>query len=159
LRELGAERYAEALAEHRRVVREACARHRGVDVDVQGDGVFVAFATAPAALGAARELTEALASGPIRVRVGVHTGTPLLTEEGYVGADVHRAARIAAAGHGGQVLVSESTAALSEEALRPLGEHRLRDLLEPVGPRNSNAPNLARRRAVELSAVAPVTCV
>jgi predicted ATPase len=132
LRELGAERYAEALAEHRRVVREACARHRGVEVDVQGDGVFVAFATAPAALGAARELTEALASGPIRVRVGVHTGTPLLTEEGYVGADVHRAARIAAAGHGGQVLVSESTAALSEEALRPLGEHRLRDLLEPL---------------------------
>jgi predicted ATPase len=132
LREFGAKRYAELLAEHRRVVRDACVRHRGVEVDVQGDAVFVAFATAPGALAAARELTEALAVGPIRVRVGVHTGTPLLTEEGYVGADVHRAARITAAAHGGQVLVSESTAALVGEPLRPLGEHRLRDLLEPL---------------------------
>ena len=132
LHEFGAERYAKALAEHRRVLRDACARNGGAEVDVQGDGVFVAFATAPGAVAAARELTEALASGPIRVRVGVHTGTPLLTEEGYVGMDVHRAARIAAAGHGGQVLLSESTAGLVEEVLRPLGEHRLRDLLEPL---------------------------
>ena len=132
LHEFGSERYAEALAEHRRVLRDACARNGGAEVDVQGDGLFVAFATAPGALAAARELTEALASGPIRVRVGVHTGTPLLTEEGYVGMDVHRAARIAAAGHGGQVLLSESTAGLVEEVLRPLGEHRLRDLLEPL---------------------------
>jgi predicted ATPase len=102
-------------------------------VDAYGDGIFVAFATAPEALAASRELTEALASGPVRMRVGVHTGTALLTEEGYVGEDVHRAARIAAAGHGGQVLVSESTAALVEEHLRPLGQHRLRDLLEPLG--------------------------
>ena len=62
------------------------------------------------------------------MRVGLHTGTPLLTDEGYVGDDVHRAARIAAAGHGGQVLVSSSTAQLAERELRDLGEHRLKDL-------------------------------
>ena len=131
LRSLGAEGYAEALAEHRRVIREACARHDGVDVDTQGDAFFFAFPTAPGALAAAGEVTEALASGPIRVRVGLHTGTPLLTEEGYVGGDVHRAARIAAAGHGGQVLVSASTASLIELELTDLGEHRLKDLSAP----------------------------
>jgi predicted ATPase len=132
LHELGAESYAQALSEHRRVVRDACGRRHGVEVDAQGDGMFFAFRTAPAALDAARELTGELASGAIRVRVGVHTGTPLLVEEGYVGADVHRAARIAAAGYGGQVLVSEATAALVDASLQPLGEHRLRDLLEPL---------------------------
>ena len=110
LDELGAEGYADALAEHRQVIREACARHDGVEVDTQGDAFFVAFPTAPGALASAQELTQELTSGPIRVRVGLHTGTPLLSEEGYVGGDVHRAARIAAAGHGGQVLVSSSTA-------------------------------------------------
>ncbi len=72
-----------------------------------------------------------LGAGPIRLRIGVHTGSPLLTDEGYVGADVHRAARIAAAGHGGQVLVSASTAALIDVPLRALGEHRFRDLAAP----------------------------
>ncbi len=76
-------------------------------------------------------MTQALASGPIRVRIGLHTGTPLLTEEGYVGGDVHRAARIAAAGHGGQVLVSSSTAALLEADLVDLGMHRFKDLGAP----------------------------
>jgi predicted ATPase/class 3 adenylate cyclase len=136
LHDLGAESYAEALAEHRRVIREACARAGGVEVDTQGDAFFFAFPTAPGALGAARELSQALTGGPIQVRVGVHTGTPLLAEEGYVGGDVHRAARIGAAGHGGQVLVSSSTAALvvpsgSEQQALPLadlGEHRFRDL-------------------------------
>src|SRR5436190_6892790 len=97
LHELGERRYAEALGEHRRVLREAFARHGGVEVDTQGDAFFVAFPTAPGALAAASEATEALASGPVRVRMGLHTGTPLVTAEGYVGADVHRAARIAAA--------------------------------------------------------------
>jgi predicted ATPase len=129
---LGPERYAELLGEYRRVVRGACARNGGVEVDVQGDGLFFAFPTAPAALAASRAVTDALAPGPTRVRVGVHTGRPLLTEEGYVGVDVHRAARIAAAAHGGQVIVSESTAELADEGLRPLGVHRLRDLLEPL---------------------------
>jgi predicted ATPase/DNA-binding SARP family transcriptional activator len=132
LHEIGSERYGEALAEHRRVVREVSTRHGGVEVDAHGDGVFLAFTTAPDALAAAREITEALGSGPIRVRVGVHTGTPLLTDEGYVGVDVHRAARIAAVAHGGQVILSQSTAELVKDALRPLGEHQLRDLLEPV---------------------------
>ena len=106
LHELGAEGYAEALAEHRRLIREACARHGGVEVDTQGDAFFFAFPTAPGALAAAAAMTEALASGPIQVRVGLHTGTPLLTEEGYVGDDVHFAARVAASAHGGQVVLS-----------------------------------------------------
>jgi predicted ATPase/class 3 adenylate cyclase len=132
LAELGAERYADALAEHRRLIREACASEGGVEVDTQGDAFFFAFPTAPGALAAASALTERLAAdGPIRVRVGLHTGTPLLGEEGYVGTDVHRAARIAAAGHGGQVLVSQSTASLVEDDLRDLGEQRLKDLSAP----------------------------
>ena len=109
LHELGAEGYAAALAEHRRVLREAFAAHGGVEVDTQGDAFFVAFSRAPDALAAAREGQEALASGPIRVRIGLHTGRPTLTEEGYVGGDVHLGARIAAAGHGGQVLLSKAT--------------------------------------------------
>jgi predicted ATPase/class 3 adenylate cyclase len=129
LHELGAEAYAEALAEHRRIVREACAAEGGIEVDTQGDAFFVAFPTAPGALIASAAFTHGLASGPLRVRVGLHTGTPLVTDEGYVGADVHRAARIAAAGHGGQVLVSASTAMLAgADGLRDLGEHRLKDL-------------------------------
>jgi predicted ATPase len=129
LHELGAEGYSEALAEHRRIIREACAAEGGVEVDTQGDAFFFAFPTAPGALGAAAAFTEALASGRIQARVGLHTGTPLLTDEGYVGDDVHRAARIAAAGSGGQVLVSASTAALAELELLDLGEHRFKDLL------------------------------
>ena len=131
LHELGAKPYAEALAEHRRVIREASAAHDGVEVDTQGDAFFVAFPTAPGALKAARAIAEGLQAGPIKVRAGLHTGTPLLTDEGYVGGDVHRAARIAAAGHGGQVLVSASTAQLVEIELTDLGEHRLKDLSAP----------------------------
>ena len=132
LHELGAEAYAEALAEHRRVIREACSAERGVEVDTQGDAFFFAFPTAPGALAAAAALTKALAPGPIHVRVGLHTGTPLVTDEGYVGDDVHRAARIAAVGHGGQVLVASSTAALvGLDGLVDLGEHRFKDLAAP----------------------------
>jgi len=128
LHELGAERYAGTLAEHRRVLRGAFAAHGGVEVDTQGDAFFVAFATARAALAAAEQAQAQLA---VPVRMGIHTGTPLLGEEGYVGVDVHRAARIAAAGHGGQVLVSASTASLIDRGLRDLGEHRLKDLSAP----------------------------
>jgi predicted ATPase/class 3 adenylate cyclase len=131
LQDLGPEGYTEALAEHRHLIREACTRYDGVEVDTQGDAFFFAFPTAPGALSAAEEMTEALASGPIHVRVGLHTGTPLLTDEGYVGGDVHRAARIGAAGHGGQALVSASTAQLVELGLTDLGEHRLKDLSAP----------------------------
>ena len=112
LHELGAEGYGQALAKHRRVLREAFAAQGGVEVDTQGDAFFVAFPTGPGALGAAADTMAGLAAGPIRVRIGIHTGTPHVTDEGYVGVDVHRAARIAAAGHGSQVLVSASTAAL-----------------------------------------------
>ena len=82
LHELGAEGYAEALAEHRRVIREACAAQGGVEVDTQGDAFFFAFPTAPGALAAAEAMTEALAAGPIQVRIGLHTGTPLLSRGG-----------------------------------------------------------------------------
>jgi predicted ATPase len=129
LHELGSKRYADSLAEHRGVLRAAFERNGGIEVDTQGDAFFVAFPTAPGAVAAAREAQEGL---ELPVRMGLHTGTPLLTEDGYVGADVHRAARIAAAGHGRQVLVSAATAALVESAeLRDLGEHRLKDLSAP----------------------------
>jgi class 3 adenylate cyclase len=132
LHELGADAYAGALAEHRRMLRTAFAAHGGVEVDTQGDAFFVAFPTAPGALAAADDTRLLLARSPIRVRVGIHTGTPLVTDEGYVGADVHRAARIAACGHGGQVLVSATTAALvANDRLRDLGMHRLKDLSAP----------------------------
>ncbi len=132
LNELGTERYADALAAHRAVIRGACADNGGVEVDTQGDAFFFAFPSAAGALAAASNFTERLAaSGPIRVRVGVHTGTPFVGDEGYVGHDVHRAARIAAAGHGGQVLVSAMTASLVDAELTDLGEHRLKDLSEP----------------------------
>ncbi len=132
LRELGAEAYADALAEHRRQIRDACARHGGVEVDTQGDAFLVAFPTAPGALAAAVAVNSGLEPTPVRVRLGIHTGTPLVTDEGYVGADVHRAARIAGAGHGSQVLTSSSTAELvDKDALRTLGEHRLKDLSAP----------------------------
>jgi predicted ATPase/DNA-binding SARP family transcriptional activator len=128
LEELGAERYAAELADHRRVLRSAFVAHGGVEVDTQGDAFFVAFPTARGALEAAAQAQAELA-GEISVRIGLHTGTPVVTAEGYVGWDVHRAARIAAAGHGGQVLVSQSTAALVDGALlRDLGLHRLKDL-------------------------------
>jgi predicted ATPase/class 3 adenylate cyclase len=132
LHDLGPEAYARALADHRRLLRDAFAQNGGVEVDTQGDAFFVAFPTAPGALAAAREAQAALDPGPIRVRMGIHTGTPIVAEEGYVGTDVHRAARIAAVGHGGQVLVSAATATLASDAvLRDLGMHRLKDLSAP----------------------------
>jgi predicted ATPase len=132
LHELGAEEYAQALAEHRRALRNAFAAHGGVEVDTQGDAFFFAFPTAPGALSAAASALEGLAPTPIRVRMGLHTGTPHLAEEGYVGEDVHLGARIAAAGHGGQVLVSKETRDLVDADVTDLGEHRLKDFAEPV---------------------------
>jgi predicted ATPase len=133
LHELGPAGYAAALAEHRRIVRQAFVAQGGVEVDTQGDAFFVAFPTERGALAAARAINEGLDTGSIKVRMGLHTGTPLLTDEGYVGADVHRAARIGAAGHGGQVLVSAATVALiGSDGLIDLGEHRLKDFDEPT---------------------------
>jgi predicted ATPase len=133
LRELGSERYAEELARHRRVVREVVGRHGGVQVDTQGDEFFVAFASARSAARAAVETQDALAAGRIRVRIGLHTGEALPTDAGYVGLDVHRAARIAAVAHGGQVVLSSSTRQLldADVGVSDLGEHRLKDLSAP----------------------------
>jgi predicted ATPase/class 3 adenylate cyclase len=133
LDEIGDRTYANVLAAHRRALREAFVRHAGVEVDTQGDAFFVAFARAHDALAAAAEAQAKLEGGPVRVRMGVHTGEPQLTAEGYVGIDVHRAARVMAAGHGGQILVSETTRAFvgTEFALRDLGPHRLKDMTAP----------------------------
>jgi predicted ATPase/class 3 adenylate cyclase len=134
LHQLGAEAYAEMLAEHRRVLRKAFRSRGGIEVDTQGDAFFYVFASAVAAVEAAADGREGLRSGPIDVRVGIHTGTPRLTDEGYIGEDVHEGARIGAAGHGGQVLLSEETrrsARLAEDVL-DLGEHRLKDFDEPI---------------------------
>ena len=130
LQEHGAS-YADLLAEHRRALRDAFERYAGVEVDTQGDAFFVAFSRATDAVAAAGLGREALAAGPIRVRMGLHTGEPLVTDEGYVGMDVHRAARIAAAAHGGQIVLSETTRRLleSDSQILDLGEHRLKDLV------------------------------
>jgi predicted ATPase len=134
LSELGRERYQRALAAHRETIRGACACHRGYEVDYEGDSFFYAFQSAGEAVSAVREAIAALASGPIRVRVGVHTGEPALDPPRYVGMDVHRAARIMACAHGGQVVLSQATRDLlgADVELRDLGEHRLKDLNAPI---------------------------
>ncbi|MDH4103044.1 MAG: adenylate/guanylate cyclase domain-containing protein, partial [Thermoleophilia bacterium] len=130
LHELG-DAYADALHEHRRVLRGAFTAHDGVEVDTQGDAFFVAFARATDALSASVDAQLALAEGLIKVRMGMHTGEPRVTEEGYVGLDVHKGARIAAVGSGGQVLLSQATRALVDADVRDLGPHRLKDLSAP----------------------------
>ncbi|MEP6909170.1 MAG: adenylate/guanylate cyclase domain-containing protein [Actinomycetota bacterium] len=136
LEELG-DSYADALTGHREALRKAFADHNGSEVDTQGDAFFVAFARAKDAVNAAAASQRALAGAPIRVRMGIHTGEPIRTDEGYVGMDVHRGARIASAGHGGQILISRSAGELvrddlpDELALEDLGEHRLKDLSRP----------------------------
>jgi predicted ATPase/class 3 adenylate cyclase len=141
---LGRERYAEVLARHRNILRSAFAAHGGYEVDYEGDAFFVSFPSAIAAVAAAVMAQRSLAAEEwpdgyqLRVRIGLHTGEPLAVPPKYVGLDIHRAARIMAAGHGGQVLLSERTASLVEKQLpegvsiRDLGEHRLKDLQEPV---------------------------
>jgi class 3 adenylate cyclase len=130
LTELGQDAYQCALVEHRGCVREAFRRHRGYEVDVVGDGFFYAFASAVDAVQAVREAVACFEAGPIRIRVGIHTGRPGLYPPNYLGLDVHKAARITAAGHGGQVLLSEATRELVADRfpLRYLGEYRLKDI-------------------------------
>ena len=107
--------------------------HGGVEVDTQGDAFLCVFRSARDAVLAATAAQTALAETPVRVRMGIHTGEPALTDEGYVGLDVHRGARICAAAHGAQIIVSSTTRELLDGSveLRDLGEHRLKDLAEP----------------------------
>ena len=128
LHEIGDEAYAQVLSEHHRLCREAWEAHSGVEVDTAGDAFFVAFARASDAVTAAAAAQDALSSEPLRVRMGLHTGQVLVGETGYVGMEVHRAARIAASAHGGQVILSRATAELVELELMDLGEHRFKDL-------------------------------
>ena len=137
LQQLGDEAYATVSRDHRRIVREAFGAAGGSEVDTQGDAFFYSFARARDAVAAAAAGQHALAAhdwpggAQVRVRMGLHTGEPRVTEEGYVGIDVHRGARIAAVGHGGQVLLSQTTHALVDHKTRDLGAHRLKDLSAP----------------------------
>lgn len=136
-------RYADLLAEHRRLVRETFAAHDGVEIDTQGDAFFYAFARASAAVAAAAAVERAHAEHDwpdgvaVRMRIGLHTGEPTVSEAGYVGLDVVRAARLCGTCRGGQVLLSQATRALVGSALPegvdvyPLGQRRLKDIDEP----------------------------
>src|SRR6266566_400703 len=144
LQQLG-DRYAFVLAECRCLLRAAFQKWNGHEVDTQGDAFFEAFARATDAVSAAVDAQRALNTANfwpegvvVRVRMGLHTGEPLLVSEGYVGMDIHFAARIMSAGHGEQVLLSQATRNLVEHqlpdgaSLRDMGEHRLKDLQSPV---------------------------
>ena len=142
LKQLG-DGYAALLADHRQLMRKAFAEHGGVEIDTQGDAFFYAFARAREAVAAAAEVQRVHAEhawpagAAVRVRIGLHTGEPTLAEEGYVGLDVVRAARLCATCQGGQVLLSQSTRALIGSSLPqgvhlfPLGERHLKDIDEP----------------------------
>ena len=143
LQRLGDRRYAEVLAEHQRLLRDAFAEGNGQEVDTQGDAFLVAFSRArdavATAVAAQRALTKhAWPDGTsLRVRMALHTGEPVSETGGYVGLDVHRAARMCSAGHGGQILVSQAVEVLAAPdlppgaSLRDLGTHRLKDLKDP----------------------------
>ena len=142
LKRLG-ERYGDVISEHRRIVRETFGAHDGVEIDTQGDSFFYAFARARDAVAAAVDAQRAHAERgwpdgeQVRVRMGLHTGEPAVGAEGYLGVDVVRAARLAATGRGGSVLLSETTRALLGSSLpdgvsvHALGERHLKDIDEP----------------------------
>jgi len=148
------ERYADVLERCRHLLRTAFHHYHGHEIDTQGDAFFVAFARATDAVSAAVEAQQALASHAwpegvaVRVRMGLHTGEPHVAGTGYVGLDVHRAARIMNAGHGGQILLSQTTRDLVEHelpegaSLRDLGAHRLKDLEHPSHLYQLIAPGL-----------------
>ncbi|HEX9035723.1 MAG TPA: ABC transporter substrate-binding protein [Ktedonobacterales bacterium] len=140
LQRAGEQRYGELRADHERLLRQAWADHHGYEVDTQGDAFFVVFAHATDALAAAAQAQRATLAHPwpggerVRVRMGLHTGAGVVAHDHYVGLDVNRAARICAAGHGGQVLLSQATRdqvakeLAAGEGIRDLGKHRLKDL-------------------------------
>jgi predicted ATPase len=137
LTEIGDASYSATLLLHRQLVEQAAAAERGVIVSTEGDAVFVAFGSAGGAIRAAVAAQRAIAThawegGDVRVRMGIHTGEAQVVADDYVGIEVHRAARVGAAAHGGQVVVTEASRALAGEpgdgiSLRDLGEHRLKD--------------------------------
>jgi WD40 repeat protein/class 3 adenylate cyclase len=179
LKRLGGDRYGEALAEHQRILRDVFAEQGGREIDTQGDSFFIAFRRAKDAVAAAIACQRLLAEHAwpegteLRVRMGIHTGEPVVGSERYVGLGVHRAARISSAGHGGQVLVSQATRELlrddplQDASLRDLGEHQLKDMdgperifqllapgLEEDFPAlNAAAPTLLRERYEPLEVV------
>ncbi|MDX6512134.1 MAG: hypothetical protein QOE36_1638, partial [Gaiellaceae bacterium] len=183
LKHLG-DRYSDVLGVHRRLLRDAAEARDGREVDTQGDSFFFAFARANAALGAAVAAQRALAEhdwpegGEVRVRMGLHTGEPAVGDERYVGLGVHRAARIGAVAHGGQVLLSSATRELVEDevggvSVRELGSYRLKDIDRPerlfqldidglrtdfptLKAQKVAEPHPLRRRAVLLPALAGV---
>ena len=144
LEKLGSARYAGLLADYRQIVRAAFRQWHGYEVDTQGDALFGVFVRASEAAAASVAIQRALAAhkwpenASVRARIGLHTGEPQLSPEGYIGLDVHHTARIMNAAHGGQILLSQTTGNLVEHALpedtslRDLGEHRLKDLRRPV---------------------------
>jgi YVTN family beta-propeller protein len=148
------DRYGEALEDHQQILREAFVEHGGHEIDTQGDSFFVAFRRAKDAVSAAIECQRRLAehvwpeNTELRVRMGIHTGEPAMGGERYVGLGVHRAARICAAGHGGQVLLSQTARELLRDdpipdvSLRGLGEHQLKDMDEPERLYQLVAPGL-----------------
>jgi YVTN family beta-propeller protein len=157
LNSLGGERYHAVLAEHQRLLREAAIKVGGREIDTQGDAFFFAFAKANDAVAAALSGQRALTAFPwpdglqVRVRMGLDTGEPTVGKGRYVGLGVHRTARIMAAGHGGQILLSSTTHNLVYDELpegillRDLGEHRLKDLERPVRLYQVVAPDLPDR--------------
>jgi class 3 adenylate cyclase len=140
LQELGDEAYGRVAGDHRRLVREAFGARGGTEIDTQGDAFFFSFPRARDAVAAAVDAQRALRDhewpdgSEVRVRMGLHTGEPHVGEEGYFGLDVVRAARISAAGHGGQILISETTRALLGNqlpqgvAVHDLGQQDLKDV-------------------------------
>jgi class 3 adenylate cyclase len=156
LRRLG-DGYADLLSEVRRLLRRAVQRSGGREVDVRADELFAVFKRPARALHAALAMQRSVRSGPwpdgvsVRVRIGIHTGRPTLTDSGYVGLAVHAAARICAAGHGGQILLSDATVRAVEASVpagvgfRALGDHRLRGLPEPEALFQLEAPDLPAR--------------
>jgi class 3 adenylate cyclase len=134
LERLGTATYAGILTNLRRTVRRAVANHGGTEVDTQGDAFFCVFPRPEDAVAAAVEVQRSLADNELRLRIGIHTGAPTRTEEGYVGRDVHRAARVCAAGQGGDILLSDSTRRVLDDrfSTRDLGDHELRGLERPM---------------------------
>jgi class 3 adenylate cyclase len=142
LKQLG-ERYRDLVATHRKIVRKMFGAANGIEIDMQGDAFFFAFPRARDAVGAAVDVQRAHAAtvwpeeSTVRVRMGLHTGEPAVDDEGYLGLDVVRAARICTVARGGQVLLSESTRALlgstlpDDVSVFPLGERHLRSIDEP----------------------------